>query len=438
MAGSRRGLRRVVLTGLAAVGLVALGAAGATVVLTRVMDHGSMRAGGAAPEPAAARPAGDAGHADGHAGHGAAPSRSGVAPRGAGSAEVEVLLAPETVAQAGIKTAPVRTAESRGAVQVPGTVAANAYSEVKVTSLAGGVVTDVHVELGGLVRRGQPLARIFSTDLAEAQTRYLSMLAMLEADQSRLDRTRRLVEIGAASRQELEEATAAQAGRATEVEAARQRLRLLGLAPTQIDALKSPRQIVSEVVVPAPIDGVLTGRSVNLGQVVGTGQELFVVTDLSTVWVVGDLYEQDLRAIRVGSHATITTAAFPDLALRGRVAYIDPRVDPQTRTAKARVEVSNPAGRLRLGMYATMSFATGSSERRVLVPRAAVQSIGDRHVVYLPDKDDPNRFVERAVRLGPLTGDAYAVLSGVAPGDRVVVEGSFFLRAERLRNEPLS
>jgi RND family efflux transporter MFP subunit len=319
---------------------------------------------------------------------------------------------------------------------VPGSVMPNAYREVKVTPIAGGIVRQVHVALGDAVRRGAPVVTLFSAELAEAQTKYLSMAAMLEADHKKLDRTQQLVEIGAASRQELEEVTAIHEGHATEVESARQRLLLLGLQPEQVQTLRSASQVVSTVVVPAPIDGVITGRTVNLGQVVSTGQELLVVTDLADVWVVGDLYEQDFQTVQVGSEAAITSAAYPGLTLRGRVAYIDPRVDPQTRTAKVRVEVANPGGRLRLGMYVSMAFTTRGAERVVVVPRAAVQSIGDRSVVYLPVKDDEGKFVQRQVRLGQLTGDSYGVLAGLRAGDIVVTEGSFFLRAESLRNAP--
>lgn len=349
---------------------------------------------------------------------------------------VEVSLTPEAVTRAGIKTATVAAVDATASVQVPASVMANAYREVKVTPIIAGVVTKVQVELGTAVKRGAPLATLFSAELAEAQTKYLSMTAMIEADQKKLQRTQQLVEIGAASRQELEEVTAVQASRATEVEAARQRLFLQGLTRDQVESLRSPGQVVSTVVVPAPIDGVVTGRTANLGQVVGMGQELFVVTDLSDVWVVGDLYEQDFQKVRVGTEASLTTNAYPGLSLRGRVAYIDPRVDPQTRTAKVRVEVPNREGRLRLGMYVTMAFTTREGDRVVVVPLPAVQTIGDRQVVFVPVKDEAGKFVQRQVRLGGQVGDGYRVLSGIGPGEAVVTEGSFFLRAESLRNAP--
>jgi multidrug efflux pump subunit AcrA (membrane-fusion protein) len=118
------------------------------------------------------------------------------------------------------------------------------------------------------------------------------------------------------------------------------------------------------------------------------------------------------------------------------VTYIDPRVDHQTRTAKVRVEVPNPERRLLLGMYVTLRFTARSGERRVVVPRTAVQTIGARQVVFMPVPEEEGRFVPRVIELGPLVGDAYTVRSGLSPGERVVTEGSFFLRAEMLRNSP--
>lgn len=406
-------LRRALVKLLIAVGLIAIGAVAATLALRQT--------GGTQSGPVTAEPT---------------PIPAEKPTTAAPPAEVEVVLSPEAMDRAGIKTAKVAAVESNSSVRVPGSVMANAYREVKVTPIAGGIVTKVHVELGTTVKRGAPLATLFSAELADTQMKYLSMTAMVEADHKKLQRTQRLVEIGAASRQELEEVTAVHASRATEVEAARQRLLLLGLTRDHVDALRSPSRVVSDVVVPAPIDSVITGRSANLGQVVGMGQELFVVTDLTEVWVVGDLYEQDFQSVRVGSEASITTTAYPDLTVRGRVSYIDPRVDPQTRTAKVRVEVPNRDGRLRLGMYVTMSFTTRSGERAVVVPRAAVQTIGDRHVVFVPIKDEDGRFVQRTVRVGRLIGDSYSVLSGLRPGETVVTEGSFFLRAESLRALP--
>src|SRR5262249_29222568 len=134
--------------------------------------------------------------------------------------------------------------------------------------------------------------------------------------------------------------------------------------------------------------------------------------------------------VRVGSDATITVPSDPRGALRGRVTYIDPRVDAATRTAKVRVEVPNRGGDLRLGMYVSVSFQAAAGERRAWVPRSAGQRLGDRAVVSLPVPDGDNRFAERPVRLGAAAGDLVQVLEGVKPGEQVVTEGSFLLRAE--------
>jgi multidrug efflux pump subunit AcrA (membrane-fusion protein) len=122
--------------------------------------------------------------------------------------------------------------------------------------------------------------------------------------------------------------------------------------------------------------------------------------------------------------------------MRGRVTYIDPRVDPQSRTAKVRVEVANAERRLKLGMYVTMAFSSPTGRRALMVPRAAIQNLGDRQVAFVPARDEPGKFLSRAVRLGPLERDAYPVLGGLEPGETVVTEGSFLLRAEALRNRP--
>jgi membrane fusion protein, heavy metal efflux system len=406
-----RPLRRGLLWFGVALGFTTLGAAGAVVGLRAGVDRPTSPPA-AAPTTATSSPATDA--------------------------DVEIVLRPEAVARAGIKTATVTVGSMTMEVVVPGNVMANSYREVKVTPVAAGVVTKVSVELGASVRRGQPLATIFSTDLADAQTRYLSMAAMLEADHKKLERTQALAAIGAASRQELEEVTAVHASHETEVEAARQRLLLLGLTPAQVQGLRGPGQVVSIVTIPAPIDGIVTGRSANLGQVIGMGQELFVITDLSEVWAVGELYEQDFRAVRMGSEAVITTPAYPGTTLRGRVAYIDPRVDPQSRTTKIRVALANAEGRLRLGMYVNMTFGTQAGDRVVLVPKAAVQALGDRQVVFVAAKGEDGKFIQRTVRLGPPVGESYAVVSGLRPGDAVVTEGSFLLRAESTRSAPSS
>jgi RND family efflux transporter MFP subunit len=417
IAGRPREGRRVrqrvaqVLTGLV---LLALGVAGGVIWSERRPPSAPRTSSGTQSMPAMPMPADSA----------ATATKSEEA--------VEVMLTQEAVERAGIKVEAVRTEAVSEGVTLPGTVTSNAYRDTKVNALVGGVVRQVTVELGADVKRGEPLAVVFSSDLADAQMKYLSMRAMLEADHQKLARTEKLVALGAASRQELEEVTATHAGHATEVAAARQRLVLLGLGNKQLDALADATHVVSEVTVPAPANGVVIARTVNPGQVVGAGPDLFVVTDLSTVWAIGDLYEKDFALVHTGSSAAITVPA-TNQTLRGRVAYIDPRVDPATRTAKIRVEVPNANGNLRLGIFVTMSIETGSGQRVTVVPQAAVQAVGERMVVYTPVEGEEGRFTERPVKVGPSRGQLIQVLEGLKPGEKVVTAGSFFLRGEATR-----
>jgi cobalt-zinc-cadmium efflux system membrane fusion protein len=346
---------------------------------------------------------------------------------------VEVSLTPDAIARVGLKTAVVQQAPGGESLAVPGAIMPNAYRDTKVNALVGGIVRAVPAELGWLVVPGQTLAVISSQELAEAQMKYLSMRAMLEADHQKLRRTEKLVDLGSASRQELEETTAIHAAHATEVAAARERLAILGPSRQQIERLTDASQIVSDVVVVAPAEGVVTTRAVNPGQVVPAGQELFVVADLSKVWAVGEVYERDMAHVREGAEAEVTASGLPGATLRGRISYIDPRVDPGARTAKVRVEIANPRKELRFGMYVTMRLSIGGGGPVALVPRSAVQPLGEISVVYLPVAKGEGRFVERPVTLGSVVGDAVQVLKGLKPGDRVVTDGSFFLRAEAAR-----
>jgi membrane fusion protein, heavy metal efflux system len=428
--GRRGRIRRSVGVAVGAVALLIVGAAGGVVWSER---HGSVRARPSVGSRDAQTPAASP---DARRMLEGMPAPSGQAAAAKTEESVEVSLTAEAVERAGIKIAEVKAQSSVSGVTMPGTVMSNAYRDTKVNALVGGIVRLVMVELGAEVRRGAPLAVIFSSELADAQMKYLSMRAMLAADHQKLERTQKLVALGSASRQELEEVTAVHTGHETEVAAARQRLLLLGLSPERVAMLETAPEVVSEVTVTSPADGLVIARSVNPGQVVNAGLDLFVVTDLSTVWIIGDLYERDFSRVRVGSAATITLPSMPDRAVKGRVAYIDPRVDPATRTAKVRVEVPNRGGELRLGMFVTMSIQTGTTERIMVVPRAAVQTIGDRSVVYVPAEGEEGKFVERTVRLGPPAGEFVPVLDGLKPGDKVVTDGSFYLRAEAARTRP--
>jgi cobalt-zinc-cadmium efflux system membrane fusion protein len=346
-------------------------------------------------------------------------------------AEGSLTLSPQAIARAGIVVGRVESSAAVGGIRVPAVVEVNAYRSVGVTPIAPGRVTSVAAVLGQQVRRGQTLAEVYSPDLAEAQSHYLAARAELEAHERELRRTEKLVEIGSASRQELEKIHAEHIAALTQVQSLRSQLTLLGMTPGQIESLTS--ELTSTVAVPAPINGVITERAANIGLNVDPATKLFTVVDLSTVWVVGKLYERDFARVRLGSPVTITTSAYPRLALQGKIGYVDPQINPDTRTAQVRVEVPNPGRQLRLGMYADMQVQEASPARHLTVPRAAVQVIGNRSVIYLPDPTADGRFIEREVRIGTAVGDQVEILNGMQSDERIVTQGSFALRAERER-----
>ena len=347
------------------------------------------------------------------------------------SSGIVVPLTKDAVQRAGIAVAAVGAQAMPDELRLPGAVEANAYRQVLVTPLVNGRVTQVSVQLGDRVRRGQSIAQVYSPELAEARAKYVAARAMLDAHDRELQRTQKLVEIGAASREELERTHAEHAAQLAEVETARARLQLLGATAAEA-AVAGKGDASATIDVPAPIDGVVTERLVNAGLNVEPATKLFTIVDLSSVWVIADVYERDLHRVREGARATVTARAYPDRSLEGRVSYIDPQLSEGTRTARIRVEVANPRGELRLGMFADVVIAGGGTQV-LTVPKSAIQSVGGRQVVYLPAPDDPTKFAEREVRVGHATGDLVEVVSGVNAGESVVSKGSFFIRAEAER-----
>lgn len=323
--------------------------------------------------------------------------------------------------------------------------------------------------------RTQSLASINqpgNAELEQATKQRRAAEAALNEARSRYERTTRLIAIGAASREELEQDTTklrtAEAElqeasqrevRATqllpispevkaaaeealsklrnsesELAATRQRLILFGMPPSRVSSLRTPSQITSELAVPAPITGTITSRTINIGEVVEANKELMRITDLSSVWVIAQVFERDLARLRVGSGANVTSDAFPNRLFRGQISYIDPQLDEATRTAKVRVEIANPNRELKIGMYVRVAFgALGKAENTVpVVPTAAVQNISGQQIVFVPTSD-PNIFELRPVRLGSESEGRYQVIEGLTVGDKVVTNGSFALRAEWLK-----
>jgi len=355
--------------------------------------------------------------------------------------EPTVTLSPQAAQNAALKLETVgeqltTNAATTSAVST-GTVQANAYRTTPVVALVGGILRRVNAELGQNVRQGQTMAVVFSDELAMAQSKYLTAVADLEEHHKHHARTMKLVEIGAASREEVEQSTTKLRTAEAEVASQRQRLLLLGFSAQRVNQLKSSSQISSEVSLPAPVSGSVISRSANPGEVIQADKEILRVADLSSVWVIGQVYEKDLGSMRIGSGASVTSEAYPGKVFRGRVSYVDPTLDTATRTAQVRIELANPGQVLKIGMYVNIAFGASAAAEKTTptIPASAVQNLNSQQVVFV-STNDPNVFVMHSVRLGPESGGRYEVLEGLHVGDRVVTEGSFLLRAEWLKMNP--
>ncbi|MFV0387154.1 MAG: efflux RND transporter periplasmic adaptor subunit [Pyrinomonadaceae bacterium] len=271
-------------------------------------------------------------------------------------------------------------------------------------------------------------------DLEVAESELKQVDANLDDANNRLKRAKQLLEIDPARKNEIDQFATAVRSKESELASARSRLNVLGISNARISSLKSASQISPNLSIVSPVSGVVTERIANVNEVVKADGKLAEVTDLSNVWVIGQVYEKDIAKLTVGSGASITSDAFPNELFRGQISYIDPMIDERTRTAQVRVELPNPGEKLKLGMYVSVGFARlGGSERTVpLIPQEAVQKMGNTDYVFVAT-DTPNTFIVKPVKVGDLKDEYFPVLEGIFVGDRVVTTGSFLLRAEWLK-----
>ena len=224
-------------------------------------------------------------------------------------------------------------------MHLPGVVQPNAYMNVDVTSLVSGRVTQVRAELGQRVMANEVLATIYSSELADAQTAFIAARSQLAAHDLALARTQRLFAIGAASRQELEKLDAEKAEMTHAVETARARLVLLGIPEDKAQRIASPADVVTTFDVKAPIAGIITKRNANPGMNIDLATALFTVTDLSTVWVIADLYERDFASIDVGSPVAIRIWSFTDVSITS-IRRCSPRRGQQSFAPRSRTRAT--------------------------------------------------------------------------------------------------
>jgi len=293
---------------------------------------------------------------------------------------------------------------------VTGTVAPDIARNVPVISLASGRIVSIHARLGDRVQKGQLLLRVQSSDVAGAFSDYRKAVADEVLARAQLDRAQDLYNHGAMAKADLEVAQDAEDKAKVDLETTAEHLRLLGNDPTKFNNV---------VDITAPVAGVITGQEVTNGAgVQALGTNPFTISDLSHVWVLCDVYENDMGFVRLGENADIHLNAYPDLALRGRISNIGAIMDPSLRTAKVRLEVQNP-GMLRLGMFVTATFYGSKKESRAAVPATAILHLHDREWVYVPIEAGRVRRVE--VTGGKmLPGNLQEVNAGLQPGQQVI------------------
>jgi membrane fusion protein, heavy metal efflux system len=298
-----------------------------------------------------------------------------------------------------------------------GAISPDISRSVPVISLATGRVVAVLARLGDRVTKGQLLLKVQSADMAAAFSDYRKAVADEKLAKIQFERAKLLYDKGAISLNDFQTAEDVENKAQVDVENTTEHLRVLGADPSHPAAIVDIR---------APISGVITDQQVtNAAGVAGLGSpNPFTISDLSNVWILCDVYENDLANVHVGETADVHLNAFPDKVFTGRISNVGPVLDPTLRTAKVRIEVHNP-GIMRVGMFVTATFHGQKKEMRTAVPAAAVLHLHDRDWVYVPAGDKKFRRVE--VKAGQiLPGNLQEVVSGIKPGEQVIRDALVF------------
>jgi cobalt-zinc-cadmium efflux system membrane fusion protein len=332
-------------------------------------------------------------------------------------------LAPEQIAHLQIvSVAPTTISRT---LRLTGAVAFNGFATTPVISQIGGPVSRIVVMPGEQVRKNQPLLYVASPDYSQLLANYLKARDAYQLADKEYQRSQDLYEHRAIAERDLAAAESVRTQAAADLGAAEQGLKVLGISKPEAMAGKP---MPSAVAVRAPIDGEAVERLVSPGQVIqGGATQVFTISDLSTVWVLANIYQKDLPYVHQGDPVTISTDLDPGADLHGKISYISAALDPNTRTLQARIEVKNPQHRLKRDMYVTATVHAGSISNALAVPNAAVlRDSENQPFVYVVNQN--NEFARRAVTLGESGEGVTQLVSGVAAGERVVGDGSLFLQ----------
>lgn len=326
----------------------------------------------------------------------------------AAAAEASMIaIDPVTIQNLGIRTTEVTRGPLRRTIRTVGIVEHSEAALADVTTKFSGWLEKLYVDVTGQhVHRGDPLFEIYSPELYSAQTEYLLALELTGEGAEALQET------------------------------ARRKLKFWDISDEQIAELERTHQPRKTLRIQAPIDGYVMEKMAVEGQQVEPGRRLYRLANHDTIWVQGQVYEQDLPFVRLGQEASVTVAGWPDLKFRGRVTFILPELDQATRTVKVRMEFHNPGHILRPGMFATARLVADVAPAVVLVPDSAVLRSGEKNTVFVARAE--GKFEPRTVVLGRAADDGlYEVVSGLTPGERVVTSGQFMLDSESQLREAI-
>ncbi len=320
-----------------------------------------------------------------------------------------IVLPPTALAAGGIQTASAAMREFRRRVAAPGELTFNARRLARVSSRAAGRIERVLAVSGDRVRAGQVLAELYSPDFLALQAECLQAA----------ERAKR--------RRGGDDEAEARAARAL-LEGARSRLLLVGATPAEADALAAGGTPLPLLQVRAPFAGTVIEAAALAGGVAELGSELFRVADLAVLWADVHVQEKDLASLRTGAAVELRVQAYPGEAFPGRLLLVGDVLDAATRALPARVEVANPGGRLKAGMYVEALIDAGQGRMVLAVPETAVQDDEGRRVVFV--RTGEGRFSRREVRTGERWADQVEILAGLSAGDTVAAAGSFLLESE--------
>jgi len=322
----------------------------------------------------------------------------------------QIRISPEKVQKLGVRTEPAALREMVRTVRAVGQFQLDERRLHTVTTKFEGYIENLHVNATGQpVKRGQALMEVYSPELVSAQEEYL---------------------IAWSGRQSLKNGTEESlVGVGQLAESALKRLRNWDISDAQLQRLKKDGKATRTLTLYSPANGVVLEKMAVAGMRFMPGEPLFKIADLSAIWLLADVFEQDLALVHVGQSVKINVNAYPDKELTGKIAYIYPTVTPETRTAKIRVELDNPNGILKPDMYATVQLASGHGKADALmVPDSAVLDSGTKQIVLVQRAE--GLFEPREVKLG-MRGNGYAeVIEGISAGENVVVSANFLIDAE--------